>query len=112
YIAENLIEQDPDLLIYNRTASKAKPPEEKGSDICSSVNELASACDVVFTIVSNDAAIKEITEGENGIAANMKANGIHVAMSTVLPATSEALSQLHIQHSNHYIACPVAGRPE
>lgn len=111
-IAENLLEHHKDLMVYNRTRSKAKPLEEKSAKICSSVKELASACDVVFTMVSDDAAIKEITEGENGIAVNLKKSGIHISMSTILPATSDHLFQLHHQHNNHYIACPVSGRPE
>ena len=111
-IAENLLELHKDLLVYNRTRSKTKPLEEKGATVCNSVKELALECDIVFTIVSNDAAIKDITEGENGIAKNLKENGIHVSMSTILPETSEVLFQLHHQYNNHYIACPVAGRPE
>jgi 3-hydroxyisobutyrate dehydrogenase-like beta-hydroxyacid dehydrogenase len=111
-IAENLLEQHKSLLVYNRTTAKAKRLEDKGAKVCASVKELASACDVVFTILSNDAVLKKITEGENGIAANLKENGIHVSMSTILPATSEHLFELHTQHNNHYIACPVAGRPE
>ncbi|MEO8712813.1 MAG: NAD(P)-dependent oxidoreductase [Parafilimonas sp.] len=111
-IAENLLQHHPGMLVYNRTASKAKPLEEKGAKVCNTVKELASACDIVFTIVSNDAVVKEITEGDNGIAINLKKDSIHVSMTTILPATSEYLFQLHHQHNNHYIACPVSGRPE
>jgi 3-hydroxyisobutyrate dehydrogenase-like beta-hydroxyacid dehydrogenase len=111
-IVENLLEKHPGMFVYNRTKAKTKPFEEKGAKVCKSVKELASACDVVFTIVSNDAVIAEITKGENGIAANLKENGIHISMSTILPGTSEDLFKVHQQYNNHYIACPVAGRPE
>ena len=111
-IAENLLQQHAGMFVYNRTGSKTKPLEEKGAKACHSIKELALACDVVFTIVSNDAAITGITEGENGIAANLKQGGIHVSMSTILPSTSEALFAYHQQYNNNYIACPVAGRPE
>jgi len=111
-IAENLLEHHPGMCVYNRTIEKTKPLEDKGAKVCKTVKELASTCDVVFTIISNDAAIKEIAEGEDGIAKNLKKDGIHISMSTILPATSEALFALHQQNNNHYIACPVAGRPE
>jgi 3-hydroxyisobutyrate dehydrogenase-like beta-hydroxyacid dehydrogenase len=111
-IAENLLEHHAGMYVYNRTTEKTKSLEEKGARACSSVKELAVACDVVFTIISNDAAIREITEGTEGIAKNLKAGGIHVSMSTILPATSEELFKLHEQYNNHYIACPVSGRPE
>lgn len=111
-IAENLLEQHKDLMVYNRTEAKTKPLQEKGAKVCKTVAELAKACDVVFTIISNDAAIKEVTDGEDGIAKNLKVGGLHISMSTILPATSDELFKLHEQHKNHYIAAPVAGRPE
>ncbi len=111
-IAENLLEHQNGMYVYNRTLEKTKPLVDKGAKVCTSVKELAAMCDVVFTIISNDAARKEVTEGEEGIAKNLKPDGIHISMSTILPATSEELFQLHQQNKNHYIACPVAGRPE
>lgn len=111
-IAENLLEHQNGMYVYNRTSEKTKPLVDKGAKVCTSVKELTAMCDVVFTIISNDAAIKDVTEGEEGIAKNLKPDGIHISMSTILPATSEELFQLHQQNKNHYIACPVAGRPE
>jgi 3-hydroxyisobutyrate dehydrogenase-like beta-hydroxyacid dehydrogenase len=111
-IAENLLEHHNGMMVYNRTRSKTKPLEEKGATVCNSINELASACDIVFTMVSNDAAIEEVTNGEDGLAKNLKEDGVHVSMSTILPVTSDALFKTHQQYKNHYIACPVSGRPE
>lgn len=111
-IAENLLQKGHNLLVYNRTASKAQPLAEKGATIASTVKELAAASDIVFTIVSDDAALNHLTLNEDGIAANLKAGGIHVSMSTILPATSTHLAGIHQQHNNHYVAAPVLGRPE
>lgn len=111
-IAENLLNAGHQLFVFNRTSAKAEPLVKKGALQCKSVKELASECDIVFSIVSDDAALKEITEGPGGIAACLKKEGIHVAMSTILPATAKELSALHKKHHNHYIACPVMGRPE
>src|SRR5215469_12954642 len=82
-IAENLLEHHKDLLVYNRTGSKTTRLQEKGAIVCKSIKELASACDVVFTMVSNDAAIEVITNGEDGLAKNLKEGGIHVSTSTI-----------------------------
>jgi len=104
--------QHQPVYVYNRTAAKAQPLVEKGAVICTSVKELAGLCDVVFSIVSDDAALYHITEGPEGIAAHLKAGGIHISMSTILPATSTALSALHRQQQQHYITAPIMGRPE
>jgi 3-hydroxyisobutyrate dehydrogenase-like beta-hydroxyacid dehydrogenase len=111
-IAENLLAAHKQLYVFNRTAAKAEPLVGKGALFCKSIKELSADCDIVFSIVSNDAALKEITTGGNGIAANLKKGGIHVSISTILPATAQELSGIHQQHHNHYVACPVMGRPE
>lgn len=111
-IAENILESGHSLYVYNRTASKADPLAAKGATVCSSVAELAEACEIVFTIVSDDAALKDITEGKGGLVENLKAGSIHVSMSTILPQTAKDLEALHRQKQQHYLASPVFGRPE
>jgi len=110
-IAENLLATHQ-LYVYNRTAAKAQPLVDSGAILCASVKELATMCDVVFSIVSDDAALKNITEGPDGIAAHLKRGGVHISMSTILPATATALEALHHQHHNYYISSPILGRPE
>ena len=111
-IAENLLANTKQLYVFNRTAAKAQILIEKGAVLCKSVSELASLCDIVFSIVSDDAALKQITSGNEGIAANLKTGGIHISVSTILPATAKELSAIHRQYNNYYLASPVMGRPE
>jgi 3-hydroxyisobutyrate dehydrogenase-like beta-hydroxyacid dehydrogenase len=110
-IVENLLRKH-ELYVYNRTLSKAQALQGKQVTICSTIKELASLCDIVFSIVSDDAAVSNITLGEEGIASNLKAGGIHISISTILPATCKLLSYAHEQKNNYYIAAPVMGRPE
>ena len=111
-IAENLLQKGHVLTVYNRTAAKAQPLLEKGATIAASVKELATKSDVVFSIVSDDTALNQLTLGSEGIAENLKAGGIHISMSTILPATATHLLEVHQQHKNHYVAAPIMGRPE
>jgi len=111
-IALNLMESSHALYVYNRTASKATPLAAKGAIVCDSVAMLAKECDIVFTIVSDDAALKNICEGEQGLLNHLPKDGVHISMSTILPQTAAELASLHQQHAQHYIAAPVFGRPE
>ena len=111
-IAMNILESGHTLHVYNRTVSKAKPLADKGAIASQSVSALAKECDIVFTIVSDDAALKEISGGANGLVKNMKPGSIHVSMSTILPRTAEEISILHNEQKQHYLASPVFGRPE
>ncbi|HYK46420.1 MAG TPA: NAD(P)-binding domain-containing protein, partial [Parafilimonas sp.] len=60
-IAVNLLEQTGELYVYNRTASKMEPLVSAGATPCSSVKDLAAACDIIFSIVADDAALNQIT---------------------------------------------------
>jgi 3-hydroxyisobutyrate dehydrogenase-like beta-hydroxyacid dehydrogenase len=111
-VAENLLQKGHELLLYNRTASKTLPLVEKGGVAAGSVKEVTANCDIVFSIVSDDAALNNITLGSEGIAANLKAGCLHVSMSTILPATAIQLQGIHQQNNNYYVAAPIMGRPE
>ena len=111
-IAMNLIDSGHTLYVYNRTASKAAPLAAKGAIVCNNVASLAKECNIVFTIVSDDAALKNICEGENGLLNNLQKESIHISMSTILPKTAADLALLHQQQGQHYLASPVFGRPE
>jgi 3-hydroxyisobutyrate dehydrogenase-like beta-hydroxyacid dehydrogenase len=111
-IAENLLSAHQHLFVYNRTSSKTIPLAEKGATVCQTIPELAAQCDIVFSIVADDKAMKEITLGENGIAKYLKAGGIHASISTILPVTANELAAAHKDYGSSYIAIPVMGRPD
>ncbi len=111
-IAVNLLESDHALYVYNRTAAKAKPLGDKGAIVCENVAALAKQCSIVFTIVSDDAALKSICEGNDGLLNNLEKESLHISMSTILPKTAAELALLHQQHNLHYLASPVFGRPD
>jgi len=111
-IAENILKKRSQLFVYNRTASKAQPLVDNAAALCKNIKELSKKCDVVFSVVSDDAALNEITLGNEGIAENLQEGGVHVSVSTILPATATRLTEKHKVRNTHYIAAPVMGRPE
>ena len=111
-IAENLLESGHQLFVYNRTASKTKPLTEKGATACATIKEVTAACTVIITMVSDDKALKSVSEGADGLIKNMQPGSVHISMSTILPLTAEELTREHTQQGSHYLASPVFGRPE
>jgi len=109
-IAGNLLESGLELYVFNRTASKADNLGSKGAVVCDSIAALAKKCNVVFTMVSDDAALQAVSE--NGLVSNLEPDGIHISMSTILPRTATGLSEIHRLQGQHYLAAPVFGRPE
>jgi 3-hydroxyisobutyrate dehydrogenase-like beta-hydroxyacid dehydrogenase len=64
------------------------------------------------TMLADDAALKEVVTGKDGIGDRLGRGGVHVSMSTVAPATARSLAALHAERGTAYIAAPVFGRPE
>ncbi len=111
-IAVNLKESGHDLHVYNRTRSKTAALAEKGAVVCDSIASVAKECAIVFTIVSDDVALKSICEGADGLINHLAAGSIHVSLSTILPETATALASQHEIKNQQYLAAPVFGRPE
>jgi 3-hydroxyisobutyrate dehydrogenase-like beta-hydroxyacid dehydrogenase len=111
-IALNIIESGHDLFVYNRTRSKTELLAAKGATVCKDPASLARECPVVFSMVSDDAALRDVVESEQGLLKNLKAGSIHISMSTILPQTAKKLAALHGDQQQHYLSAPVFGRPE
>lgn len=111
-IAVNLAQSGHTLFVYNRTISKTGPVLDKGAIVSESISALAKQCKIVFTIVSDDNALKEICESGNGLLNHLQEGSIHISMSTILPQTASYLATLHQQKGLRYLSAPVFGRPE
>ncbi|HTQ29008.1 MAG TPA: NAD(P)-dependent oxidoreductase [Puia sp.] len=109
-IAVNLVQSGRKVFVYNRTASKTTALAALGANVADSIVSLARECSVVFTMVSDDAALKAVVS--NGLLDGLQPGAIHISMSTILPETAKELHELHRQKQQHYLAAPVFGRPE
>jgi 3-hydroxyisobutyrate dehydrogenase-like beta-hydroxyacid dehydrogenase len=111
-IAENILERGHRLIVYNRTDSKTIALKKQGATVAGSVQSLAEQSEIIFSIVSDDVALKSVVQSADGILAGAKKGSVHISMSTILPATAKELHDLHQKNQMHYLAAPVFGRPE
>jgi 3-hydroxyisobutyrate dehydrogenase-like beta-hydroxyacid dehydrogenase len=76
------------------TIADAQPLIDRGLHWHATPREVAAAAhDVVFSMVSDDAALEAITAGPDGILDGLAAGTVYVDMSTVNPATSVAIAE-------------------
>lgn len=110
-MALSLLRGGHDVIVYNRTDSKAEALAEKGARVA---YDVAGACkgDVVVTMLSNDEALKEVTLGDRGILGSLQRTAIHISSSTIGLDLSERLAAEHSARGQGYIAAPVLGRPD
>jgi 3-hydroxyisobutyrate dehydrogenase-like beta-hydroxyacid dehydrogenase len=108
-IAGRLLSQGHTVYGTNRTRSKAAPLIEQGLLWRDSPREVAHAADVVFSMVTDDAALDALTAGPDGILAGLAAGKVYVDMSTVGPQFSRALGERVGSRGASMLAAPVSG---
>lgn len=111
-IASNLLKAGYDLHVYNRDASKAAPLIAEGAHQGLRPDEVVQPGGIAITMLADDAALEQVTLGEDGILKRLGPGGVHISMSTVSPAIARRMADLHAQHGCAYVAAPVFGRPE
>lgn len=109
-MARRLAREGFALRVWNRTAAKAESVEALGATRVDSPGEVAAGSDVVVTVVADDAALREVTVGENGILGKLREGGVHLSASTISPETARELAKQHADAGEHYLATPVFGR--
>ena len=93
----------------NRSPAKAAALIEQGMIWRDTPREVAEAAQVVFSMVSDDAALAAVTEGPDGILAGLQPGAIYIDMSTVGPETSRQLAARVGQLGAAMLDAPVSG---
>jgi 3-hydroxyisobutyrate dehydrogenase-like beta-hydroxyacid dehydrogenase len=93
-IARRLLEAGHELHVWNRTAEKAAPLVEAGAVAAATPAEAAARAEVVLTMVADPGALREVTEGEEGVAAGVAEGATVIEMSTVGPDAVRRLASV------------------
>jgi 3-hydroxyisobutyrate dehydrogenase-like beta-hydroxyacid dehydrogenase len=110
-IARRLLDAGYDVVGWNRTKEKAEPLIEAGMGWANTPRELAESVDVLFTMLTNTAAIEAIADGPDGLLAGLQGDAIWADISTIAPDASVALSERVRERGAFFLDCPVSGSP-
>jgi 3-hydroxyisobutyrate dehydrogenase len=105
--AERIKGAGHELFVWNRTAETAKALS--GASAVASPAELASRSQIVLTMVSDDAAVKEVFQGKDGFLSGDVSGKLFVEMSTVRPATHTEIAKAVEVAGGRLLECPVGG---
>jgi 3-hydroxyisobutyrate dehydrogenase len=108
-IALRLIETGNQVTVWNRTAAKTAPLVAAGAAAAESPAALASAVDVVITILTDAAAIDDVYSRPAGLLAGAIAGKLFIEMSTVRPQIEVALAATVRAAGAAFVECPVGG---
>lgn len=111
-MARRLLDAGHDVAVYNRTPEKLKTLAEAGAKVVGSIAEAARYGAAVFTMLADDAALKEVAEQKDGLLQSLPTGGIHLCGGTHGVAIIQTLNAAHVKAGQIMAACPMLGRPE
>jgi 3-hydroxyisobutyrate dehydrogenase len=104
-MAKNLEKAGFPLSVYNRTVEKAEDFKEK-SIVYKNVSDLVKNSEVIFTMLTNDEAVKAVYE--EVLTLNISGK-LFIDMSTVSPEVSKEISNALKIKEGSFLDAPVAG---
>lgn len=108
-MAANLLKKGTPVTVYNRTKGPAEVLAGLGGVVCDSGFSAVRDADIVFSMLSNPAVVKELFWGATGWVSAMKRGAIWVDCSTVNPSFSRESEDEAAKFGIRFIDAPVAG---
>lgn len=84
-IARRLLDVGHEVVVWNRTPSRAEPLVAAGAASAASAADAARRAEAVLTVLADPDALEAVTEGPDGIAAGAGGDTTVIEMSTVGP---------------------------
>jgi 2-hydroxy-3-oxopropionate reductase len=109
-MARNLMRAGYELVLYNRTRSKAEElAAEVGAKVAEIPKEVARSSGVIFTMLPGPPEVEEVVAGEGGLLETAKRGTLIVDMSTSSPALARELARKGREQDVGMLDAPVSG---
>lgn len=96
---------------WNRTPGKSAELEARGMLVAATPAEASKESDIVLSIVTDGAAVREVALGEAGIAKGLSPDAVYVDMSTISPEVSREVSAAFADRGLGMLDAPLSGSP-
>ena len=109
-MARNLMQAGHELVLYNRTRSKAAElAEGGGAEVAGSLTELARRSEIIFTMLPGPPEVEEIVAGEEGLLDGAEEGALIVDTSTSSPVLARELARTARSRAVGVLDAPVSG---
>ena len=96
---------------WNRSRDKAADLVRAGMGWADTPKAVAQQSDIVFSIVTDGAAVKAVALGEAGIIAGLRKAAVYLDMSTISPDVSREVATEFAQRGLAMLDAPISGSP-
>ncbi len=110
-MAMRLVEAGNEVAVWNRSAGRADALVERGAREAETPAEAADGAALVLSMVADDAAVRAVVLGEDGVAAGMAHGAVHASCSTISVALAKTLEEAHGKRGQDFVSATVLGRP-
>ncbi len=108
-IVSRLLAAGHTVIGWNRTKEKAETFIAGGMRWADSPREVASQSKVIFSIVTDAAAVQDVALGPEGIIAGLSKDAIYLDMSTIAPDASRAIAKEFEEAGMIMLDAPISG---
>lgn len=105
----HLINAGNEVYIYTRTKERANDLLSLGAVWKEKPSEIASTCDVIFTIVGYPSDVEEVYFGDNGLLNHAKAGSLFIDMTTSSPSLAKKIYEESKKRECDALDAPVSG---
>ena len=96
---------------WNRTPEKAKALVASGMRLAATPKAVAQASEIVFSIVTDAAAVRAVALGPDGIVSGLRKGCIYIDMSTIDPNASREVAAEFSNAGSTMLDGPLSGSP-
>ena len=111
-MATRMLQAGHELAVFNRTPDKTKPLADAGAKVVNSIAAAATFGEVVFTMLTDDAAVESVALQKGGLLEVLPKGGIHVCSGTHGVGIIRTLTVEHKEKGQILVTAPILGRPE
>jgi len=108
-IVPRLIAAGHTIMGWNRTKEKTAPLLRLGMLWADTPREAARVSEIVFSIVTDSAAVRAVAIGENGVIAGLRKDAVYLDMSTIDPDASRAIATEFAKAGLTMLDAPISG---
>ncbi len=108
-MAQSLLRAGHAVHVHDLRPEAAAALAAEGATACTTLADMAAACDIVISVVVNAAQTEAVLFGDGGIAASLRPGSVFVMCSTVDPHWSVAQEARLWAQEVHYLDAPISG---
>jgi 3-hydroxyisobutyrate dehydrogenase len=108
-MSNQLLDAGHRLTVWNRSADKARPLQDKGATVASTAIEAVDGADFVLTVLADGHAVRNVMLAEGSALEGMGRDSVWVQMSTVGLEETEEFDRLAKESGVHFVDAPVLG---